>query len=238
MTNLLLADGSDEFRAALSQALGDHFHVHCCKTGKEALEEALRYTPDVLVLDLMLPELDGFSLLKALHRAQIFPVVLATTRLLSDYIVQQTIQLNVGYLMVKPCDVTATAQRVLELSGAALPRIPKGNPRVQISNALLDLGISAKLKGFSYLQEAVLLMAQNPDISITKELYPTVGNICHSGSALVERSIRSAVDGAWRKRNDAVWRKYFRADASGMIPRPSNTLFISSLAGSLRDERL
>lgn len=236
MTNLLLADGSDEFRAALSQALADHFHVRCCKTGKEALEQALHYPPDVMVLDLMLPELDGFSLLKALHMARIFPVVLATTRLLSDYIVEQTIQLNVGYLMVKPCDVTATAQRVLELSEEALPQIPKWNPRVLISNALLDLGISTKLKGFSYLQEAVLLMTQNPGISITKELYPAVGNLCHSSSTLVERSIRSAVDGAWRKRNDAVWLKYFRADASGMIPRPSNTLFISSLAGPLRDE--
>ena len=79
-------------------------------------------------------------------------------------------------------------------------------------------------------------MAQNPDISITKELYPVVGNICHSRSALVERSIRSAVDGAWRNRNDAVWLNYFRADASGLIPRPSNTLFISRLAGSLRDK--
>ena len=84
MTNLLLADGSDEFRAALSQALADHFHVCCCKTGKEALEQALLSPPDIMVLDLMLPELDGLSLLEALHMANIFPVVLATTRLLSD----------------------------------------------------------------------------------------------------------------------------------------------------------
>lgn len=235
MTNLLLADGSDEFRAALSQALTEHFHVCCCKTGKEALEQALLSPPDIMVLDLMLPELDGLSLLSALHTAQTYPVVLATTRLLSDYIVEQATRLNVGYLMVKPCDVTATVQRVLDLRDAGLPRVEE-NPRVLISKALLDLGISTKLKGFSYLQEAVLLMAQNPDISITKELYPVVGNICHSRSALVERSIRSAVDGAWRNRNDAVWLNYFRADASGLIPRPSNTLFISRLAGSLRDK--
>ena len=236
MPNLLIVDGSDEFRAALSQALQSHFRIHCCKTGKEALEYALRQHPDVMVLDLMLPGLDGFSLLSSLRDARICPIVLATTRLLSDYIVERTVQLNVGYLMVKLCDVTATAQRVLELSQEQIPQIPKSNPRTLISDTLLDLGISTKLKGFAYLQEAVLLMAENPGLSVTKELYPAVGSICNSSGMLVERSIRSAVDGAWRKRDDQVWRQYFRADASGVIPRPSNTLFISSLAKPLRDQ--
>ena len=90
MPNLLIVDGSDEFRAALSQALQNHFRIHCCKTGKEALEYALRQHPDVMVLDLMLPGLDGFSLLTSLRDAHICPIVLATTRLLSDYIVQRT----------------------------------------------------------------------------------------------------------------------------------------------------
>lgn len=236
MPNLLIVDGSDEFRSALSQALQNHFRIHCCKTGKEALEYALRQHPDVMVLDLMLPGLDGFSLLSSLREARIHPTVLATTRLLSDYIVEHTTQLNVGYLMVKPCDVDATAQRVLELSREQVPKVQKLNPRARISDTLLDLGISTKLKGFSYLQEAVLLMAENPGISITKELYPAVGNICNSSGMLVERSIRSAVNSAWHKRNDEIWRQFFRADASGQIPRPSNTMFISSLAKPLRDQ--
>lgn len=235
--NLLIVDGSDEFRAALSQALQKYFCVHCCRTGKEALEYALQQHPDVLVMDLMLPGLDGFSLLNALREADIHPVVLATTRLLSDYIVERTSLLKVGYLMVKPCDVSVTAQRVLELGQNQTPQIiPKMNPRTQVSDTLLDLGISTKLKGFSYLQEAVLMMAQNPGISVTKELYPAVGNICNSTGSLVERSIRSAVDSAWQKRNDVVWRQFFRADASGSIPRPSNTMFISCLAKPLRDQ--
>ena len=79
-------------------------------------------------------------------------------------------------------------------------------------------------------------MAENPGMSVTKELYPAVGSLCNSSGMLVERSIRSAVDGAWRKRDDQIWRQFFRADASGVIPRPSNTLFISSLAKPLRDQ--
>ncbi len=64
MRKLLIADCSEDYRTALANALTDHYHVLCCRTGTEALDILRRENPDILVLDLMLPELDGLTLLE------------------------------------------------------------------------------------------------------------------------------------------------------------------------------
>lgn len=200
--DLLIADSSDEFRTALSDILQNQFQIRSCKTGREALSCALKKPPQVLLLDLMLPELDGFSLLSALHEANIFPAVIAVTQLISDYIICRITQLKVSYLLVKPCDIASAAQRVLEIGRSQSTEIGRVDPRKRVGNALLDLGVSAKLKGYQYLLESILMMLDDPDLSITKELYPAVGTLCKTSGMLVERSIRSAVDSAWRRRDE------------------------------------
>lgn len=147
--DLLIADSSDEFRTALSDILQNQFQIRSCKTGREALSCALKKPPQVLLLDLMLPELDGFSLLSALHEANIFPAVIAVTQLISDYIICRITQLKVSYLLVKPCDIASAAQRVLEIGRSQSTEVGRVDPRKRVGNALLDLGVSAKLNGTS-----------------------------------------------------------------------------------------
>lgn len=234
--DLLIADSSDEFRTALSDILQNQFQIRSCKTGREVLSCALKKPPQVLLLDLMLPELDGFSLLSALHEANIFPAVIAVTQLISDYIICRITQLKVSYLLVKPCDIASAAQRVLEIGRSQSSEIGRVDPRKRVGNALLDLGVSAKLNGYQYLLESILMMLDDPDLSITKELYPAVGTLCKTSGMLVERSIRSAVDSAWRRRDERVWRKFFRPDSTGTIVRPSNTVFINAVAKAYHEK--
>ena len=87
-----------------------------------------------------------------------------------------------------------------------------------------------KLRGYSCVREGILLTIQNPDQRITKELYPAVAAICGGNALRVERAIRSAIESAWMNRDDRVWRMYFPPDATGQIPRPTNSEFISRLA--------
>ncbi len=166
--------------------------------------------------------------------AGIRPVVLATTRFVSDYVMEAVDRLGVGYLMVKPCDVTATVNRLGDLSQRIRqPLLSPADPRTHVSNTLMALGIPTKLRGYGYLREAILLMAQRPDQSITKELYPDVGVRCGCTGVHVERSIRSAIATAWKKRDEKIWRQFFQPDGEGVLQRPSNGEFISRLADGL-----
>lgn len=228
---ILIADSSDAFCSTLTSAFQGNYRIQTCRTGKEALEILQRTPPDVLILDLMLPELDGISLLQTIFLAGIHPAVLATTRLTNDYVIEATTRLGVEYLMMKPCDIYAIVSRVADLSKKRpRPSVSATDPRTNISNLLVSLGISTKLRGYPYLREAILAMVSNPLQSITKELYPNVARQFDCNSAQVERSIRNAIQGAWSQRCDSVWSQVFPADDSGIIPRPSNATFISQLA--------
>lgn len=233
---LLIAEGAEDFRLALAELLQGMYAVRECADGNQALDIMRSFMPDILVLDLMLPGLDGISLLQSAADAGLTPMVLATTRFVSDYVMDAVDRLGVEYLMVKPCDVRATISRIGDLSKRIKqPRLfSQPDPRTYVSNLLLTLGISTKLKGYGYLREAIQLMARDPDQSITKELYPAVGEICGGAAVHVERSIRSAIAAAWEKRDEQLWLQYFPADGDGTARRPTNAAFISRLADSLR----
>ena len=85
---LLIAEGTEDFRAALTDSLRGAFHLRECGDGNLAMEMLRRFQPDILVLDLMLPGLDGISLLQMAAAAGIRPMVLATTRFVSDYVLE------------------------------------------------------------------------------------------------------------------------------------------------------
>lgn len=231
---LLIADGSAAFRIDLSQALRDTYHIRVAQEGHEALALLQSFAPDILVLDMMLPGLDGISLLQKAAELEIRPVVLATTRLLSDYMTQTLERLCVGYVMVKPCDACAVAARIADLAqNQKTPLFANPDPHTLISNILLNLGIPTKLKGYGYLREAIEIFAQNPEQTITKELYSEVGNRCHATITQVERSIRTAIETAWEHQNSQAWWRYFPAGEMETAGRPTNGEFVSRLADHL-----
>lgn len=229
--SILIADSSEEFRSTLTNALQGNYRIFSCRSGKEALDFALETPPDILILDLMLPELDGISLLQLIFASGIRPLVLATTKLYNDYVVDATVKLGVEYLMIKPCDIRAIVGRVKDLSNSlSKPILSAPDRRTHVSNLLVSLGVSTKLRGYSYLREAVLYMADNPMASVTKELYPAVARRFGCSGSQVERAIRNAIQGAWSQHPGGAWFQIFQSDAQGTVPRPSNSSFISCLA--------
>lgn len=231
---LLIADGNEDFRQALAEALQGAYYVRTCRTGKEALSLLHSFGPDVLVLNLILPEMDGISLLENAAAAGIRPMVLATSRLHNDYITDSITRLGVDYLMLRPCDIPSTVSRIRDLSRRLNPpELAPPDPKTQVSNLLLSLGIPTRLKGYQLAREAILIMARNPDLAITKELYPAVATACGGNKDHVERSIRSAIAAAWANRDDRIWQLYFTPGPDNTIKRPSNGTFITRLADSL-----
>lgn len=229
MRKLLIADCSEDYRAAISNALNGKYHVLCCRTGTEALELLHRENPDIFVLDLMLPELDGLTLLERACADGIRPLVLAVTPLLSGYVYSCAQRLGIEYLVRKPCEIDAIASRINDLSlRLSIPR-PQADPTAYITELLLSLSISTKHNGFAYLREAVILMSKDPAQSVTKVLYPAVARIFGCQKENVERSIRTALDSAWERGDRKIWNQYF-PDA---LHRPTNAVFLSRMAEAL-----
>ena len=232
---VLIADSSEDFCLELQDILRWICCARTCTRGGKALKLLSELHPDVLVLDLMLPELDGISLLKAISATGRRPIILATTCLASDYIVSTAQRLGVDYLLVKPCDVHATAARVQEqLNCLEQQNRDPADLRFRISGLLMMMGISVKLHGFRYLEEAIYQMLYTPNQSVTKELYPSVARVFETAGCHVERSIRSAILDAWDRRDDRIWQLYFPPDGKGVQKRPTNAVLITRIADGLR----
>lgn len=229
MRKLLIADCNEDYRTALAAALSGQYHVLCCRTGTEAWELLRHEKPDILVLDLMLPELDGVTLLERICAEGIHPMVLAVTPILSGYVFSCAQRLGIEYLVRKPCDIHAIASRVKDLSQRLGPPQSKNDPVSYLTELLLSLGFLAKHNGFGYLREAVLLMSKDPAQSVTKVLYPEVARSFDCQKENVERSIRTALEHAWEHGDPKRWSRFF-PDA---VQRPSNAVFISRITEAL-----
>lgn len=224
---MLIADASEQFVMSLADALRGAYILRTARDGREAMELVDSFRPDILVIDLMLPGLDGISVLRQTAAAGQSPMVLAMSRYISDYVAETAAALGVGYLMLKPCDPLATAARISDLSQRLRqPLFAQPDPRTAVSNLLLALGVPTKLRGYACTREAILEKIRDPAQSVTKELYPTVAAICGGNAVQVERSIRSAIAAAWVRGDHQLWQVYF----PGETARPTNASFISRLA--------
>lgn len=220
---LLIADCNEDFRLSLAQELQDSFLIRCCRTGREALTLLRAEGFDLLVVDLNLPELDGLTLLEQLSAENIRPVCLATTRYTSPYIEARLPQLGVSYLILKPCEISIFAHRVRDLSQSIAGQFQSFDlPRI-----LQDLGMPAKWDACRYLPDAVALYAEDPDQSLSKELYPAVGARHGRSGSSVERSVRRALETAFGKHHsEPAWQVYFPNYSN----YPTNEDFIARMA--------
>lgn len=84
---LLLADDNDDIRAYVAAELADSYRVAIARNGREAMQMAMEETPDIVVSDVMMPEMDGIELCGRLkndiHTSHV-PVVLLTAKTTND----------------------------------------------------------------------------------------------------------------------------------------------------------
>ena len=227
---LAIADSSEDIREAMRRQFEPFCQVYCCSTGPEVLELIAKAHPDVLLLDLMLPMLDGLSLLTALAAAGDCMRIAGTSAYISPYLLQMAEDMGVSCLFQKPFDLREAEIQIRSLLEAGSSEDEEERYR-RVSSLLLRLGFPAKLRGYSYLREAVLQYVRDPGQSIIKELYPRVGSTCGVSALDVERSIRSAAVAAWSCSPRSAWTACFPLGN----PRPSNAELIQGLAGLLTD---
>lgn len=236
MLKLLIADSSEEFCNALADMLADEYHVRTCSDGIEALKILCEFRPELLILDLILPGLEGMSVLQQANARGVCPKVMAVSRFITDHIQMMLPKLNVMYLMRKPCDLNATAVRLRDLAEMPDPESADADRMSRITDALLELGVSQNMDGYAYLTSGIDLAIDYLNPRITKDIYPALAKEFHVSTQQVERAISRAIEKAHRRGNMRIWAKYFVRNAANEIKCPTNGEFIFTVANRIRME--
>lgn len=215
-----IVDDNRDFCDVVSENLSEQDNMEVLFTandGLEAMEEIKSgQCPDILILDLIMPHMDGFGVLEALNSVQLvnYPRVIMTSAIGQDSIIQKAMTLGAQYYLVKPVNMNLLIKRINQLDIAAaevvMPSREQTNLKrslvlrdsllnndleIDITNLIHEVGVPAHIKGYQYLRDAISLVVANMDLlgAVTKELYPTVASMNNTTPSRVERAIRHAI---------------------------------------------
>ena len=233
---VFLVDTSRDFIFLLREALGrepDLTVGDSARNGLEAYEKLSRTRPDVLVTELVLPGVDGLSLLRRLKSEGAMPPAIVLSGFYNDHAAQALSRLGVAAFLPKPCSVPELAQHIRETAAGKLHM--SGVDRL-IRDALLDFGIPAHMSGYRYLHSAVRRTMADRSVlrGITKILYPDIAREFSTTGHCVERSIRAVVARGWESGSPERRRLVFDKLFDGLDSAPSNARFIATMAEHLQ----
>ncbi|MBS5144665.1 MAG: sporulation transcription factor Spo0A [Butyricicoccus pullicaecorum] len=245
---VLIADGDKDFRTALSGALQAEEGIEvvgAVADGVAAQESIRKGGIDLLLIDIMLPELDGLSVLRNVvdegHHLGIFVI----SAFASDVVAMECTSLGVSHFFRKPISAEILASRIRQWSLAeqADPTLAasQGIPddlelECRVTKVIHQVGVPAHIKGYQYLREAIMMAIRDMDSvgAITKIMYPGIAKKFHTTASRVERAIRHAIEVAWDRGDIETLQSYFGYTISGVKGKPTNSEFISMIADQLR----
>ena len=262
---ILIADDNYDFAMTLMGYLEREEGMEIvgrAKDGSEAYQMIMEKCPDVVLLDMIMPHVDGLGVLERVNDSKLEkrPLFIMLSAVGQDKITQKAISLGAQYYIVKPFEIKLLIKRIKELKFYQ-PAPIKGNYMTRelktqyidiapedkkneenlealVTNVIHEVGVPAHIKGYQYLREAIMMVIGDIDVinQITKQLYPDIARKYKTTPSRVERAIRHAIEVAWaRGQADAV-ENIFGYTISAAKGKPTNSEFIAMIADKLRLE--
>ncbi|AGA69833.1 response regulator receiver protein [Desulfitobacterium dichloroeliminans LMG P-21439] len=262
---VLLADDNREFVEVLKEYIlrqTDMQLVGIAYHGNEALDIIYREQPDLVVLDIIMPHLDGLGVLEKLQGDIKKPHVIILTAFGQESMTQRAVQLGADYFILKPFDLETLGKRIRQLqgviplaqysnkegtSGAGSSITPTlsstqtavanaRNLEVEVTRMIHQMGVPAHVKGYQYLRDSIVCVVQDVSLlgAVTKELYPMIANKYNTTPSRVERAIRHAIELAWDRGNIEFMNRFFGYTINVDRGKPTNSEFIAMVADKLR----
>ena len=196
---------------------------------------------DVVVMDLIMPNKDGLSILEDLHNLNFQKKIIvltsyskeSTIRLVSDY--------GVSYYMLKPFNIKDLEKRILDIFENK--KFKENNldekdnqVHLTITKVLHSLGVPSHIKGYQYIRDGIYMMYKHPALigGITKELYPEIALKYETTASRVERAIRHAIEISWNRGDYDLMEEIFGHSVDYDRAKPTNSEFIATVADKLR----
>lgn len=255
MLNLLIADGSTSACEDIAQFCRNYETIHVLPyvhNGKDVLMTLAAERVDVLLMDIVMPVLDGLSVLNNIQSMEDEnrPAVFIHTAFLDNRLLQELQKLHVLYCFIKPMGPEHIVPRILQLMRAVenspaqlSPILPAQRVNdelsAQITRQIRAVGIPAHLRGYHYLRSAIQYSVEAKDpssVAVTKDIYPHISRQYNTRPPLVERAIRNAIEVAWTRGNAQILNQYFGYTIDDLKGKPTNAEFIAMIADRVRME--
>lgn len=204
--------------------------------GAKVVEDVQKIKPDVLILEVMLSNLDGFAVLDKIKQfKEKMPKVFFVSNLSHSGFVTKAVQSGASYFMVKPVSPENLESRINEVLNNGRSSNESRQLDEKISNIFISIGIPAHIKGYQFLREAVKLAVEEPEIigSITKKLYPTIAERFETSSSKVERGMRHAIEVAWNRGKIENINNIFGLKIYNRNEKPTNGELIALIADKM-----
>lgn len=207
--------------------------------------------PDVVLLDLIMPKMDGLSVMELVGADRTVkkrPDFIVVTAIGQERITEDAFEKGASYYILKPFNNETVIQRIKNANHIVPKEYPAGetqNKTIEVSQESLEsqvtdmiheIGIPAHIKGYHYLRDAILMAIDDMDVlnAITKVLYPTVAKKHQTTSSRVERAIRHAIEVAWSRGKLDTLDRLFGYTVSNGKGKPTNSEFIALVADTIR----
>ncbi|AAM24528.1 two-component system response regulator (stage 0 sporulation protein A) [Caldanaerobacter subterraneus subsp. tengcongensis MB4] len=248
---IAIADDNKEFANILAEYLSAQQNIEVvgvANDGNQAIEIIKNQSPDLLILDIIMPYLDGIGVLEKINEEQLKkPKILILSAVGQEKITQRAIALGADYYVLKPFDLAMLSKRILELMEPDLDIVSRTvfhvvkakkdyDLEAMITEIIHEVGVPAHIKGYMYLRDAISLVISNMEYlnSVTKMLYPKIAEKYNTTPSRVERAIRHAIEVAWSRGRTEVLNELFGYTINDEKGKPTNSEFIALIADKLR----
>ena len=223
--------------------------------GEEMYQIIKNKEPDVVLLDLIMPKMDGLSVMEEVAKNKNLkksPQFIIITAVGQEKITEDAFRKGASYYIMKPFHNETVLNRIKYIQSEVLEdnhkvkhtvvnrkEAPEDNLENQVTNMIHEIGIPAHIKGYHYLRDAIMMAVNDMDVlnAITKILYPTVAKKYQTTSSRVERAIRHAIEVAWSRGKIDILDELFGYTVSNGKGKPTNSEFIALVADTIRLEQ-
>lgn len=229
------------------------------ENGEDAINMIVAKTPDVVLLDLIMPKIDGISVVERVkneHPALKNPAFIILSAVGGEQMADEAFRAGANYYLMKPFDRTALVNKIRHVGKQpAQERFREVKPaaaraeavkmskeeymeehlETDITRMLHELGIPAHIKGYQYLRDAITMAVKDQEMmsSVTKILYPTIAKKHQTTSSRVERAIRHAIEVAWGRGKMETIDEVFGYTVSTGKGKPTNSEFIALISDKI-----
>lgn len=230
--------------------------------GKDAIDMIKDTQPDVVLLDLVMPQMDGITVVENIKKKTSMlknPAFIILSAVGGEQMTEEAFQAGANYFLMKPFDKDILVNKIRRIGKRPVRPVPgkvleaplkaatpeeaamnreeymKEHLETDITKMLHELGIPAHIKGYQYLRDAISMVVRDREMmeAVTKILYPEIAKKNYTSSSRVERAIRHAIEVAWGRGSLEVIDELFGYTISTGKGKPTNSEFIALIAGKI-----
>ena len=258
--NIAIADDNERMVRLLGDIVRSDEELQVigtAKDGVEAYELIKTAEPDVVLLDIVMPKMDGLGVMEKVNKDSTIkkhPAFIMISAIGQEKITEDAFRLGADYYIMKPFDNDMVISRIKDVKNRNVARpsevrkvqpyekreeLKERNLEADVTAIIHEIGVPAHIKGYQYLREAIIYSVEDPEMlgAVTKILYPAIAKRSHTTSSRVERAIRHAIEVAWNRGCEEVLEEIFGYTISVGRGKPTNSEFIAMLADKITLKR-